>query len=343
MPITQNIAGFTRYRRHQVGVQTVLATAVPATRVLPYRGAIVINPNRTDPDVDVGSLDPVMPPFLGATEVSGEWTGKLDYDNLPIILALAGKGGVTPTGGGAAKTWTFQYGSLTADSFDVVTDEWGDDTNANDGITAYGGVIDEYTISFGEDLGACDITANLTYAGATMATPRTSALTIATTQKWVYGGSMKMYIDTAAGSIGSTQFTDAVHTASIRWQNNLDKKRFANGSNSQQRLAAFGRGPRVIEAQIQFAKTSAVMAEAARLDDDPAPTSYLDFVFSSNEFVTGSTPYSWDRKMPARLISRSDGEIGGNTTLTLTYRAFYDTTTTYACKDVVVNALTALP
>lgn len=52
------IQGTTRYRKHQVGTQTSFASNTGATRILPYRGAIKIAPNRTQPDVDLGSLDP---------------------------------------------------------------------------------------------------------------------------------------------------------------------------------------------------------------------------------------------------------------------------------------------
>ena len=54
--------GFTRFRRHQVGKQSSFTSNTSATRRLPYRGAIVVDPARTDPDVDVGSIDLVMAP-----------------------------------------------------------------------------------------------------------------------------------------------------------------------------------------------------------------------------------------------------------------------------------------
>lgn len=336
------IAGLTRYRFHQVGKQTVLLTPVAATRALPYRGPIVINPNRTQPDVDEGSLDPIEAPFSGAKEVTSNWTGKQAYNDLPYILSPAGKSGVTGVGGGAAKTWTYTYASLTADDFEYLTDQWGDDTNATDGIQAYGGVINDYTLGFGTDLSAYDISANLYYADANMATAKTAALTVDANPTWVYGADSEVFVDTTAGGIGVTKWTDTVHSATWSWNSNLDRKRFANGSGSRFKLAGYGRGLRTIELALQVAKTSAAITEAATLDDDPVPSRYIEVRTTSNAIITGSTPYSWSRRMPARLVSRADGEIGGNTTMTLTYRAFYDTTLLYACKDVVVNSLTTL-
>ena len=102
--------GFTRFRKIQVGKQSVIGTAVAATRVLPYRGLMVYNPNRTEPDVDAGSLDPILAPYALAptVEMSGA-AGPLDFDNLAVRLSAAIKGGVSPTGptGGTAYTWTF--------------------------------------------------------------------------------------------------------------------------------------------------------------------------------------------------------------------------------------------
>ncbi len=78
--------GNTRFRKHQIGIQTLLNTAVPATYVEPYRGAITFNPNTTDPDVDVGSIDPALDPYRMAQNVACAKTGPLAYDPLPIRL-----------------------------------------------------------------------------------------------------------------------------------------------------------------------------------------------------------------------------------------------------------------
>ena len=335
------IAGFTRFRRHQVGKQSALLTPVAATRVLPYSGAIAVEPSRTVPEQDTGSLDPWLAPFAGPKEVSGPWAGKMAYDDLPYILAMAGKGGESPTGA-TAKTWVFDYASLTADDFEYITDEWGDDTSASDGIRAYGGVIDSYTLGFDESLAALDLEAELVYAGADLATNRTGALTIDESPAWVYGADMEFFLDTAAGSIGTTKWTDTVHGAAWSWANNLDRKRYANGSNTRHKLAGYGRGEREITLELTVAKTAAAIAERATLDDEPIPLRYLETRFTSPEIITGSTPYSWSRRAAARLVTATDGEIGGNATIALTYRVWYDSTLTYAVRDTVVNTLAAL-
>lgn len=334
------ISGFTRFRKHQVGLQTSFGSNATATRILPFRGPIVVDPAREDPDVDVGSIDPILAPFNGPKEVTGTWEGKLAYDDAPYLWNGLIKGGVTPTGA-TAKTWTFQAASLTADDFGYVTDEWGDDYTT-DVIIARGGVIDQLEIGFDEDLSAFDVNSDLVYSTADLCDNFTAGLTIDDTPQWVYGADTEVFLDSVYTSIGTTKLTDAVHGATLTVNNNLDRKRFANGSNTRFQLAGYGRGPREIELQLVLAKTTATVAEACTLDDEPVPERFIELRTTSPEIITGSTPFSQSIRLPARLISREDGEINNNSVITLTYRGFYDTSLGYALRVVVVNTLAAL-
>lgn len=333
------IAGFTRFRKHQVGKQSSFSSNTPATRVLPYRGAITYDPQRELPDVDLGSLDPILAPFNGPAEITGTWEGNEAFNDASYLYAGAIKGGVTPTGA-TAKTWVFQAASLTADDFEYFTDQWGDDVNT-DVINAGSGVIDSLELSFDEGLGAWEVNADTVYARAVTAS-FTGGLTADSNPTWVYGADTEVYLDSAAGSIGTTKIVDAIHGATVSINNNLDRKRFAMGSNTRFQLAGYGRGEREVEVTLVLAKTTATVAEAATLDDTPVPNRYIELKTTSPEIITGSTPYSQSIRVPARLMSREDGEIGGNSTITLTYRGFYDSTLGYAIRVVVVNTLSAL-
>jgi hypothetical protein len=125
--------------------------------------------------------------------------------------------------------------------------------------------------------------------------------------------------------------------------NNLDLKRMANGNSTRFNLAGYGRGPRVIEFVLTVAKTAAMIAERATLDDDPVPDRYLAATTTSTQFAGSGVPYTYDRRGAFHLFDVSDGEIGSNSTMTLTYRAFYDATLTYAYRALVDNTLSALP
>lgn len=339
--------GFTRFRKIQVGKQSVIGTAVPATRVLPYRSAVVLNPNRTEPDIDVGSLDPVMAPYATAQEVTMSGAaGPLTFNDLAIRLSAGGKGGVSPTGSAAAGyTWTFQLASLTADTFDYYTAETGDDTSDSGGagIIGFGGVIDSFSQTMPEDLGPWTVSDDWVFAGATFGN-RTAALSVDSSPAFAFGADTAFYLNTTAGSIGATQLVDAVRGAQLTINNNLDRKRYANGSNTRFQLGAYGRGARQIELTLTVEKTTATIAEAITLDDTPVPNRYIKVATNSTENAgSGGTKYKAEYFMPARLVSVTEGEIGGNTNYTFTYHAFYDTTLTYAFKAVVINSLSALP
>jgi hypothetical protein len=85
------------------------------------------------------------------------------------------------------------------------------------------------------------------------------------------------------------------------------------------------------------------VAEAQTLDDTPVPERFIELKVTSPEIITGSTPWSMSVRVPCRLISRSDGETGGNnTTITLTYRGFYDSDLGYAIRAAVTNTLASL-
>ncbi len=84
------------------------------------------------------------------------------------------------------------------------------------------------------------------------------------------------------------------------------------------------------------------MAEAATLDDEPVPSRFFQVRTVSPVLAQAATPYSYVRKGAFRLFTREDGEIGGNATIILTYRAYYDSTLTYAYRATVVNTRATL-
>lgn len=340
MTISQ-IPGAVRLRRNQFGIQTVLNTAVPATRRIPWRGAIDVNPNWTDPDSDFGSLDPIVEPFPGALEVSSAKTGILYYNDLPVRLAASLKGGVSPSGGGAAKTYDFQLASLTSDDFDVFTNEFGDDTEATDGIVGIGGLIDNWEET-GEETGPWNLSDAWIFSRATVGSNLTNGLDVDQDGILVMGDETDVKMDTTPGAIGSTKITDGIHAVTLRGQNAIDQKRFMNGSNGANQLGGFGRGPRVIELVLTVAKTSALVTEMNTLLTRPRPKRYFEIYTASATEAQSGIPYSYRRRLAARYMGRSESERGGNATVDLTYRAFRDTTLGYAYAARVVCTQTTV-
>ena len=100
-------------------------------------------------------------------------------------------------------------------------------------------------------------------------------------------------------------------------------------------------------ATFTFAKTDAVVAAldsevADWLNADPT-TRYLSVVTQSTQLAESGNPYSWTQNFAGTWRTRSDGEQGGNSTVTLELVGRYDAGLTYAYQAVVVNTLASLP
>ncbi len=336
------IAGAVRQRFNQIGIQTALNTAVVPTRRVPWRGIPTYQPNVTDPDVDVGSLDPVLLPYPMAVDADWNPTGPLDFDNAAIRLSAALKGGVSPVVASGAGTWTFQVASLTSDVFDVYTVQQADDTEATDAITAFGGVIDVLEETLPEDGGPWTISDQWIFSGELLGQNATDGIVIDASPEWVFGTDTAFYKDSVAGSIGITPWTD-IHSASITVSNNLDRKRFQNGSNTRFQLAGYGRGPREIELVITASKNAVAIAERASHDNTPRVNRFFQIATTSVEQTPASLPFRYTRTGAFRLFDVQDVEVGNNAAIQFTYHGYYDATLGYAYKAVLHNTLLALP
>lgn len=333
--------GLVRLRANQLGKQTLIHTPVNATRRMPWSGLATYDPQRNDPEVDTGSLDPWIRPWQGAPVVEWNPTGLLTYDELPYRLSAGLKGGVSPSVAAGAATWTYQIASLTADPFDYWTLDSGDDQSATDGLEAYGGVADSLEETMGEELGPIEFSDAWVFAAANLATDRTAALTVDEGVTFVMGDETDITVDTTPGSIGVTPINDAFHSYTGGVNNNLDRKRFANGSNGRRKIAGYGRGGREIPLTLRFAKNAATMAMFNSLDDDSVDPYYIQIRTVSPILAAPGVPFSYTRRGAFRLFNATPGEIGGNATIDFEFRAFYDSTLGYAYRAVVVNQLTA--
>src|SRR5574338_713155 len=151
MPVAT--AGLVKLRKHQFGRQTDFGTAVAAKRAYPFSGTPDVNLNWTDPDVDLGSLDPIAAPYREAPDLSAGLTAQaLYYNDLPLMLSGIFGDAVTPAGAGASKTWTHQPASLTADDLDIFTYEFGDDVT-DDYFQLLDGLLERVTFQAPEGLG----------------------------------------------------------------------------------------------------------------------------------------------------------------------------------------------
>jgi len=353
--------GLVKLRAHQFARQTAFATPVAAVRRYPFTGVPDTDLGWTDPEVDAGSLDPIVAPYREAENLTASHNAPaLYYNDIPLMLSAMLGDDVDAVGGGTAKTWTHQPASLTADELDLYTYEFGDDLDGtggkpNDWFQFGDGLLESLTITGPEGLGA--LSADLAwrfgmvrYEGSTESglqpspSVPTAALSVDSEGVPVYLGNAVLSIDSAHGDIGTTAISDALHSFTLTISRELDLKRLANGNGFD--LSGYGVGPRTIELSMQFAKTADTVGVGSESDawfSETAVNRFVEIEFTSEAFAqtAGSPdiPYSWQLRMPLRYYTREDGAVGNNTTVTLVGRAFYHATLGYAFRSVLVNTL----
>ena len=327
------LQGFTRLRKHQFGRQAAHGTPVAATKAYAFRGTPDPNLNWTDPDVDVGSIDPVAAPYRQAPDMTAALTDNaMRYNSLPLMLSAIFGGNVTPTGG-AAKTWHFAPASTTVDVPDVHTYEFGDDV-LTDWFQFGDSLLESLEITAPEGLGACTATmtwrlGSIASSGSTDSPDSPVVPTdhdVVPNEVMLYLKDCGIYWADSLYSLDAAQVVDALHSFVLRITQEWDQKRFANASQNFN-INGYGRGPRAIEFEGTWAKTAETVGIGSMSDDwmrDVAQDSFLRFVFTSVEEAAPGTPYSWTVNMPIRWFTRTEGEVGNNTAVVLTAHAFYD-------------------
>lgn len=334
------VQGFTSLRSWALGKQSTHGTAVSPSLAVPWGGVLEVDPQWQDVEgVDVGSIDPVLAPVRGALDITAPLSGPLGYNQLPIIAAAAWRGGVSATGGGAAKTWTHQALSLTATTLDEFTGQWTDDVTT-EGFRFWDGVIETVELSFDETLGPWQASVSWRFGSVNPRVTPITGLLLSSNTPWVYGADTALYIDSTAAGIGSTQISDALRGATITIENTIDVKRYANGSNTRFAVAGYGLTRRSVRAAFTFDKAAGIIGssgEIARwLAADPVQR-YLRIAATSQAVIpTTSTPYSWDFRLSGDWRTNTPGEVGGNATVQLELVNRYDATLGYPIYQAVV-------
>jgi hypothetical protein len=347
--------GLTRLRRHLFARQSAFGTAVPAVRAYPFSGVPMPDLNWTDAEADQGARVLVQAPTRGIPNLTPTISSnRLNYNDLPLQFSAFFGGDVSPTGG-PDFTYAWEPDLTVAGTPDIYTYERGSDPDGtsgkpNDWFQWRDGMITQLTIDSPED-GRGVLTSsmqwlfgNVEYAGNSDG----PVLTIPSITDRpdsdpvpVYLKDAKVYINTEASDIGGQQISDAVHKFTLTLTQEVDQKRYVNGSQAYD-LDGYGMGLVGIEAAIVCGKTSDTVGSGSESDawfSDIAVPRYLQIAFESTAEADTATPYSWVFSMPLRWYTREDGEIGGNETLTLTGRAFLDETLDYAVSTQVVCTL----
>lgn len=349
------LAGYTRFRKHQFGKQSAINTPAAATRRVGWRGVPDIDPQWVDQEeVDTGSIDPVLPAFRTHTNVNVGYTiNPLTFDDIPLILAAGLRGGVSASAlGGGGYTWAHESLSLSPTDLDLFTDEFSDDATLldsaiEDGMQLYGGVAERWELGFDDELGPFAGSADYRFSGVNAHVTPTAGIQLSSNLPQVFGADTALYLDDTSGGIGGTLISDALHGFSLSVENELDRKSFANGSNSRFQATAWGLAGRTITATFRFAKTAAIVGAldsevADWLNADPVER-YVKLLTTSTQEAESGTPYSWDQRFSGTWRTRAESEIGGNAIVELVMTGRHDAGLGYAYRSSVNNTRDVLP
>lgn len=336
------IPGVTRLRALQIGKESTFKTQVAATRRMPWSFAPTVNPQWTFPTADTGTLDQAIAPYRMALDATGQSTGQLAFNDIPTLLGFGVKGGLSGSGGGAAKTWTAAPASTSQDIFDSGSVEFYDDATS-DSFTGLGCIISHWHLDYPQDQGPIVATADWRIAklAAYPSTP-TAALNVDATPNYAFMADTEFYVNDTAGAIETTKLTDICYDASLDYENNVDVKYFANGSNTRFEVSSYGRGERVITLALNGAKQTAWLSEAAKWIGANPTERFFGLKTTSTVNADTATPYSFDIRIPGYWLTREWTEINTNTGFRLTAHQIYDTTLTYPIQLVAVTTRSSL-
>ena len=335
------IPGVTRLRAFQLGIESTFNTPVACTRRMPWSQAPTENPNWTFPTADTGTLDQAIAPYRMAFDVTGQSTGQLFANDAPTILSAGMMGGLSFVGGSTAKTLTAQPASTSQDVFDTYTGEWFDDATA-DAWQGAGGIIEHFSLAYPQDQGPINLTADWRFASAIYGATPTAALNVDLAPVPLFMADTEFYINDTSGAIETTKLSDICYDATLDYQNNIDVKRFANGSNTRFQVANYGRGERVITLTMTGSKKTAWIAEATKWIAQNPVERFWGLKTSSIVAAQSGMPYSLDFRIPGYWMTRSDPAVNTNTAIQLVGHQVYDTGLGYPIRAVSVGTRTAL-
>ena len=190
-------------------------------------------------------------------------------------------GDVAPTGGGAAKTWSWDPASETLDDPDLFTYEFGDDV-LTDWFQDGDGILESFEIAGPVGLGPLTaigvVALRLDQVRRARPTRPLSArcrrppCRVSVDDVIVYLKDGAIFIGDTPYTLESNQISDALYSFTLTGEQEVDQKRWANGDQSFD-TDAMVPGARTIELECRFAKTTQTVGAAVRvrrLDERPA-------------------------------------------------------------------------
>ena len=341
MPLTP-IAGTIRNRAFQLGLESTFKTAVAATRRVPWTAVPTIDPHITFPTADTGTLDQAIAPYGTAADYTvAVGPSQLASNDAPTVISAGVMGGLSLATSGTSKSLTATPASLTQDVFDTYTGEWFDDST--DAYQLTGGVLDTFTLEYPQDMGPINFSGTFRFAklGTYPATP-TGSLNVDTSPVYLFAADTEFYINDSSGTIETTKLTDIAYGANFSVANNIDVKRFMNGSNTRFQAAGYSRGNRVVTFNLTGAKKAAWVTEVGNWLAASPTERFFGIKTTSPVAASAGIPHSLDIRMPGYWLTRAEQTINNNTAFELSAQNIYDSGLSYPFYMKSVSTRSAL-
>lgn len=321
------MAGELWRQQWQIGKESTYGTAVSATRKMYFGPDSILTREREAREhrFATGTRDNVRDLTLGPVTAGGTITMPLSASEIIELLLMGINGGVTPTGAGTPKLWTFTPGT----SLDSATLEFSDGAIARrmtgtyvDELTISGSVRDMTTVSatvFGKELAANALTGSLTDR----------------TPDFIEGWETKLYIDAFGGTAGSTNIAATMINWEVSFRNQLARKYFADNTNA---TGAVTTGELEVTARLLF-EASASQSATEFTNWDAATKRLVRLEFGQNVIIDGSDKKFVTVDIPGAWSVFDLGQTDENTRayeLELTY--VYDSTNAYGFRVRAQNA-----
>lgn len=314
----------------QIGKETTPGTTVAATRKMYFEPDSRLSRDRAPRPhrFATASRDNVRAFTLGSTVVGGTLKMPLSASEIVEFLLIGIKGGVTPTGAGTPKLWTFTPGT----TLDAATVEWDDGARAWEAGGCYANKL-----KFSGNVKD----ANMVEAEVFGLNMTTAALTGSLTDRepdFIEGWETKLYVDAFGGTAGSTQVTGTLINWEVEIDNQMARKYFAGNTQNANGVVV---GELEVKAKLTFeAAPSGTGTEFTNWDG--ATKRLVRLMFGDNEVIDGSDkkfvtidiPGAWD----AFDLGGSDE---GTRVYELGLQYIYDVTNAFGLQIRAQNARTA--
>lgn len=325
----------------QAGLESSPGTPVAATRILTGRGVLNYNHPLGNISEQNGSFDDRTSPVYGRQQVGLSYSEALSYETLPWWCQMFMKGGVTATtdaGSPPAYPYIFTP-SAAADDVKAATMEVGEPGNPYEiaqcmintaTIRLDGDSTDEPAWMFETDMVGLSLV-NTSYTGALSLQARESIAAPGT----------KVYIDAGGGTIGTTQVTGKIISASVTWNLNRHLKGFLENEDTMA-PGKSGRGARVVDAQITMEFDSDTEFANYR---SATPVQRLIRLERKGSLIhaTPDTYKSAIIDLAGYWSTWSPGDREGNMIATFGLAAYKNASLGYSSHIEVTNALSTLP